>query len=47
MIGPARNVHASIENGSTALADSGHVFTDGQLGLAWSGASTAEKTALR
>jgi hypothetical protein len=47
LIGPAKNVHASIENGSTALADSKKVFTDGQLALVWSGAASAEKTALR
>ena len=34
-LGPAHNVHASIEQESTGLAASQRVYTDGQLRLAW------------
>ena len=37
VVGPIENVHEFIENGSTDLADTGRVFTDGVLWLDWSG----------
>lgn len=36
-LGPAHNVHASIEQESTGLEPAGRVYTDGQLRLAWAG----------
>lgn len=35
ILAPARNVHLSITNGSTALGDAGRVFSDGRLHLIW------------
>lgn len=34
-LGPARNVHSSIENAATGLVESKRVYTDGQLRLDW------------
>jgi hypothetical protein len=36
LLGPVQNVHATIENGDTALGQSGLVFNDGRLWLDWS-----------
>ena len=32
---PTANVHKQIENGSTDLVDSGQIYPDGRLWLAW------------
>ena len=35
LLAPVANVHATIENGDTALGESGLVFDDGRLWLDW------------
>lgn len=35
LLAPPKNVHTAIENGSTDLAESGRVYTDGKLHLEW------------
>jgi hypothetical protein len=35
LLGPAKHVHARIDNGSTDLGRSGRVYSDGRLLLAW------------
>jgi hypothetical protein len=48
LLGPARNVHARIDNGSTGLEEQGRVHSDGRLLLAWPArADELRRTALR
>jgi hypothetical protein len=49
-LGPARNVHARIDNGETMLGKAGRVYTDGRLLLTWETTAltaAASRSALR